>query len=277
MPLVIVCGIPGAGKTVVAKALVEWIASSSTLKTRYITESTVGRTRSIAYQDANEEKITRSALRAAAETALNHETIVILDAINDIKGVRYELFCKAKAENTTYCLLYVDVSLDTALNRNALRQDRFEADIIRAIAQRFEVPNEQHRWDRPLFHIALKDGNVLDLVPFKSIVNAIHNGKRVKAGSATKAPPRASMSFVSELDRITLEIVDLILASQQDGQVGGEIILPNVGKSLSLNQIIPAVELRRHRRQFLSIQKAHPCTTSEIATRFVDFLRQQIN
>lgn len=50
MPLVIVCGIPGAGKTVVAKALVEWIASSSTLKTRYITESTVGRTRSIAYQ-----------------------------------------------------------------------------------------------------------------------------------------------------------------------------------------------------------------------------------
>lgn len=25
--------------------------------------------------------------------------------------------------------LYVDVSLDTALNRNALRQDRFEADM----------------------------------------------------------------------------------------------------------------------------------------------------
>nr|CCA23361.1 conserved hypothetical protein [Albugo laibachii Nc14] len=280
MPLVVICGLPGAGKTVIAKALLEWNAPRSTLKTRYITESSVSRNRLTAYRDANEEKITRSALRAAVETALNDETIVLLDAINDIKGVRYELFCKAKAESTTYCLLYVDVSLDVALEQNAAREDRFDADIIEAIAQRFEVPNERNRWDRPLFHIKPsrideKNCDALDSIPFESILNAIQNGNRVKAGSATKAPPRASMSFVPELDRVTLEIIDLILASQQDGQVVGKIHLPNASESVDLNRIVPAAELRRHRLQFLSIQKAHPCTTPELMTRFVEFLRQQ--
>lgn len=55
--------------------------------------------------DAREEKTSRSALRAATEKAVNAKTIVVLDALNYIKGVRYELFCKAKAENTTYCVV----------------------------------------------------------------------------------------------------------------------------------------------------------------------------
>lgn len=49
--------------------------------------------------------MSRGAIRAAVETALDKKTIVVLDALNYIKGSRYELFCKAKAESTTYCVV----------------------------------------------------------------------------------------------------------------------------------------------------------------------------
>jgi protein KTI12 len=59
-------------------------------------------------QDGREEKMTRSALKAAVEQALGGETVVVLDALNYIKGVRYELYCKARAESTTYCVVRLE-------------------------------------------------------------------------------------------------------------------------------------------------------------------------
>lgn len=55
--------------------------------------------------DGRTEKNTRSALKAAVEKSVNATDIVVLDALNYIKGVRYELFCKARAESTTYCVV----------------------------------------------------------------------------------------------------------------------------------------------------------------------------
>nr|CCA23381.1 AlNc14C191G8458 [Albugo laibachii Nc14] len=74
--------------------------------------------------------------------------------------------------------VYVDVSLDVALEQNAAREDRFDADIIEAIAQRFKVPNKRNRWDRPLSHIKPsqideKDIDALDSISFESILYAI--------------------------------------------------------------------------------------------------------
>lgn len=59
-------------------------------------------------QDGRGEKTTRSALKAAVEQALDCETVVVLDALNYIKGVRYELYCKARAESTTYCVVRLE-------------------------------------------------------------------------------------------------------------------------------------------------------------------------
>lgn len=85
--------------------------------------------------DGREEKNSRSALKAAVEKAVNAKTIVVLDALNYIKGVRYELFCKAKAESTTYCVVYVDTPLSLALERNASREDAFDPQLYVCIVR----------------------------------------------------------------------------------------------------------------------------------------------
>lgn len=42
---------------------------------------------------------------ARVKRALSRDTIVILDGMNYIKGVRYQLWCEAKAVATTCCVV----------------------------------------------------------------------------------------------------------------------------------------------------------------------------
>jgi protein KTI12 len=63
------------------------------------------------------------------EQALSSTTIVVIDALNYIKGSRYELFCKARAEQTTYCAVYVDTPLELALERNAMLTEPYDPEL----------------------------------------------------------------------------------------------------------------------------------------------------
>jgi protein KTI12 len=50
-----------------------------------------------------EEKKARGALLSAVERLLNRDTIVIADALNYVKGFRYQLYCVARAVSTPHC------------------------------------------------------------------------------------------------------------------------------------------------------------------------------
>lgn len=53
---------------------------------------------------------------ARAKRALSRDTFVILDGMNYIKGVRYQLWCEAKAVGTTCCVVrFLDISLAGAV------------------------------------------------------------------------------------------------------------------------------------------------------------------
>ena len=55
--------------------------------------------------DAAAEKETRGALRAAVDHALDGHTVVVLDSLNYIKGLRYQLYCTARTEPTQHCVV----------------------------------------------------------------------------------------------------------------------------------------------------------------------------
>lgn len=224
--------------------------------------------------DAREEKNSRSALRAAAEKAVSARTVVVLDALNYIKGVRYELFCKAKAENTTYCVVYVDTPLELALERNASREDAMDPQLIRDLAARFELPVEKNRWDSPLFHIT-PESVASDGLPLEQIADALRFGKVVKAGLATKGAPVAETSFLQELNEITAGVVDALIAQQRDGGLADAFKVPKADKRLQISRNMPTSEIRRHRRQFVKISQGHPCAIAAIGDLFVDYLNQQ--
>ncbi|RQM22641.1 hypothetical protein B5M09_006330 [Aphanomyces astaci] len=71
--------------------------------------------------DSRAEKLTRGSLKSRVDHHLNASCVVILDSLNYIKGCRYELFCMAKENSTTHCVVYVDTPVAISQQRN---QDR---------------------------------------------------------------------------------------------------------------------------------------------------------
>ena len=61
--------------------------------------------RSTAYLDARAEKQLRAAEYSAVKRLLTKDDVVIADGLNYIKGLRYQLFCEAKAALTPSCVV----------------------------------------------------------------------------------------------------------------------------------------------------------------------------
>lgn len=61
--------------------------------------------RSTGYVDARAEKQLRAAEYSAVKRLLTKDDVVIADGLNYIKGLRYQLFCEAKAALTPSCVV----------------------------------------------------------------------------------------------------------------------------------------------------------------------------
>lgn len=77
--------------------------------------------RNFIYLDAREEKKARGALLSAVERSLSKDDIVIADALNYIKGFRYQLYCIARAIGTPHCVVQTGVPVDIAKEWNKSR------------------------------------------------------------------------------------------------------------------------------------------------------------
>lgn len=119
--LVILTGYPCSGLTYRAKQLASLIekaqdelfastepGSPAPLKSRYKVHVVPSHDKShprIVYDHARTEKEARGVAYARAKRVLARDSIVILDGMNYIKGWRYQLWCEAKASNTTCCVV----------------------------------------------------------------------------------------------------------------------------------------------------------------------------
>ena len=130
--LIMISGYPSSGKTYRSKQIISYLekrifslstetlttsaspditASSSASSSRltrlsvvHINDQTLNIPRN-AYALAKTEKDARAALTSAIKRALGKDVIVIADALNYIKGFRYQLFCEAKALGTPSCVV----------------------------------------------------------------------------------------------------------------------------------------------------------------------------
>ncbi|OQR99008.1 hypothetical protein ACHHYP_07435 [Achlya hypogyna] len=289
MPLVTLCGLPGAGKTWLATRLRDHLVGlgKEVVLLSYDSEHLQ---RAQAYQDSRAEKMTRSTMKHRVDVHLSAEKIVILDALNYIKGCRYELFCMAKELSTTHCVVFVDTPLELALERNNQRSgDRFpnELSVVEAIAMRFEKPNAKNRWDAPLLRVAPEDTSGTRIGDcLGEIERAVLHGKAPKAGIATQSKPVVETTFMQELDIVTNEIVDALIAHQREfSDLGGDVRVSRATTPISFQLLLSdyiqvgramaTAELRRHRRQFIKISQLHPFAAALVGNRFADYLNQQ--
>lgn len=139
MPLVLFVGIPSSGKTTCAKSLSIYLENKSKMNVLLINDESLKLDRNEAYKDSYEEKMTRYTIVKASTLSIrllssffhfrglflsevqrniSHQTIVICDSLNYIKGYRYELFCRARDCRTPICVIHIDTPKETAAKWN---------------------------------------------------------------------------------------------------------------------------------------------------------------
>jgi len=100
MPLLLMCGIPGSGKSKRASDIKQYLENTHQKKVVIINEESLQLVKEESYKDPIQEKYTRAFLKSNVEKVIDSETVVILDSLNYIKGYRYELYCLSRTAKT---------------------------------------------------------------------------------------------------------------------------------------------------------------------------------
>ncbi|MCJ1366826.1 hypothetical protein MMC16_005956 [Acarospora aff. strigata] len=272
--LILITGYPSSGKTHRAFQLVAYLQEKITtsllpqvtgLKVHHVSPHSLGLSRQ-AYAEARTEKDARAAEYSAVKRVLGRDTIVVADGLNYIKGYRYQLYCEAKAVQTASCVVHVGTPVEKCreINKRIIEDPAvdggYEEAVFENLVYRYEEPNGMTRWDSPLFTVVYDDPEP----PFEQIWEAIMGsegaGKTVKANLATVKKPAAESDYLYELDKVTQEIVTIILDWQKDhpGEGGGELSLSDLNESIELPASpVSLPQLQRTRRQFISLNRQH--------------------
>ncbi|KAJ3000065.1 hypothetical protein HDV02_000713 [Globomyces sp. JEL0801] len=301
MPLVIVSGLPLAGKTTRSnqlKSLFEnYIANHQTnlRNVIVINDEYLSIDKKTAYDgvlyinNANSEKIARGELltiwliklgnlMSAVERLVSREDIVICDSLNYIKGFRYQLYCIARAMGTPCCSLLCGISKEEALNRN-LQTNTYKHDQCDNLCTRFEEPDGRNRWDAPLFIVISEDASLEDISNKIStdIIDAAILKKPPAPNLSTVVKPLFETNYLTELDKTTSDILDTVIEAQKNGRSGNIKVPKSTAPVVLPSRNITLAELRRIKRQYLHINKMHAqADMNAVGLGFVEYLNTNI-
>lgn len=222
------------------------------LKIHHIDDTRLGLSREV-YAAARSEKDARATLSSAIKRVLDRDTIVVADGMNYIKGFRYQLYCEAKAVQTTNCVVHIGTPADKCreLNELALKSSSsssppsttttsstaeagagaaaekkgYSPSLFENLIFRYEEPNGMNRWDSPLFTIPFEDAEGPYEAIWEALIGSSGQAKIVRQNAATVLKPAAEQGYLYELDKTTSEVIAGITAWLQDhaGEGGGEV------------------------------------------------------
>ncbi|KAJ1861440.1 kti12, chromatin associated [Coemansia sp. RSA 2703] len=276
MPLILMTGYPSSGKSTRAIELKNYLESrlqqpenqGRPLTVHIIDDHSLGFTHA-AYASPRDEKNLRSALLSAVERLVTKTAIVIADAPNYIKGLRYQLYCIAREVATTHCLVHCAISADGAREINQGRgEDAYDPGLFDELIMRYEDPNPAARWDSPLFTLVQHER---DALPGDAIWDALVERKALAPNFATAVKPVAETNYLFELDRVTQDVVASVLDAQKSGVPMSEVVVGSKRVSLP-GRCLTLSEMRRLRMQFTKLNKQVPLKVEAISDAFVDYL-----
>ncbi|XP_047968398.1 protein KTI12 homolog [Salvia hispanica] len=301
MALVVICGQPCSGKSTTAAFLPEALHETECKPSvRIVDESSFHVTRNEGYANMPSEKNLRGVLRSEVDRSLSRDNIIIVDSLNSIKGYRYELWCLARAAGTRYCVVHCDVDETHCRRWNDQRREKSEAcyddKIFEDLVRRFERPDSKNRWDSPLFELwPSRDGiekssaAIMDAVTYltKRVDSKTKDVKVLQPTIATQGARLTEANSLYELDRATLEVMNMIVEAQSraaaaGGPLRGLTLGPGL-PSVDMSRHVGLPELRRLRRTFIkltgqsSLSGPPPPSDADSAKRmFVDYLNREL-
>jgi tRNA uridine 5-carbamoylmethylation protein Kti12 len=146
--LFVLIGLPASGKTTFGQALKKELAGKISFL-EYIDTDIIRTTHfGSVFMPENEEKVRKEASRRLH--LLNKETIaVIVDDMNYYSSMRHEFFQIAKDKNWHYISISLETPLDICLDWNKMRGGTIHNDVIKRVAERFDIPGKKYSWDTP--------------------------------------------------------------------------------------------------------------------------------
>ncbi|CAG8635980.1 22_t:CDS:2, partial [Acaulospora colombiana] len=146
----------------------------------------------------NAEKPQRSALFTALQRNLTKDTIVILDALNYIKGFRYQMYCVAREASAR---VFVAATPDVC---RSWHQEKPDSE--RYKEETYEEPSSMVRWDSPLFTVPWNE----DHLPVEEIWQAITAGVLKPPNAGTTSAPKPPSSALQALETTTASAISKI-------------------------------------------------------------------
>ena len=275
MPLVLITGIPCSGKSKTAKSIKDFLEEKGK-KVILISEDDLlkeqSQDKNIVLNDSLQEKTLRADLKGQVIRDLTKETVVILDALNYIKGYRYELYCASKSVKTTQVTVHCDISPPTSWQWNESRNsDKWSKETFDALVMRYEAPIGTNRWDSPLFLS-------LEAIPLKleAVEAALFDRKPPPPNMSTQVQPLSSTNFLQEFDKSTSAIISAILEAQKLG-LADNLKVPGTDERVTVTRNVTMAELSRTKRQFITYAKSRAIEdVAKLATMFVQYLNSTL-
>lgn len=283
MPLISFSGFPCSGKTTWAKKLAalldEKIQEAKTSNSPghnyniiYHSDETLGISHET-YRESATEKHSRGTQMSAVKRDLSRTTFVILDSLSYIKGFRYQLFCEAKGVVTPHCVVQVMNPLEKCIEWNQIDR-KWDDDLIRQLAMRFEEPKPDTRWDSPLF--TLVSDYDQEILPVNEIWDALVLKRAPPPNAATLVKPTLGNNYLQDLDKKTQEVIGKVIQHQQLTSVGGEVNVEN-GKIEMPSSSVSIAQLQRIRRTFIGLNRMRNVDVDRIVPMFVDYINRSFN
>lgn len=256
MPLIIFTGFPCSGKTTRAKEVQQSLPTAV-----IISCDTLGHSKFICHSSADEEKRCRAAVFAATERALSKDSTVIVDAMNYIKGYRYQLYCLAREIGTPHLVIQCLISHEQVLTRNNRSQVPCGGTLLEELINRYEEPNAQTKWDSPLMTLGPED-----TLPFAEISKILGGGARKPPSLATQiinAP-----ACPTDTDHILQDVCNTLLQSIKS--CDAHCILDN--QRLNLGGW-SASRVQRVRKHFSHMCRLNPVTDKKVLrSLFIEYV-----
>ncbi|PVF99403.1 chromatin associated protein KTI12 [Serendipita vermifera] len=297
MALITISGYPSSGKSRRAAQIKddfeERIKSPSYSgpinKVMIISDDSLGLSRD-GYNDTRAEKPQRSALFTALQRNLTKETVVIVDALNYIKGFRYQMYCVAREAGTRVATVFVAATPDVcrSWHKEKPTGEQYKEETFENLIQRYEEPSSMVRWDSPLFTVPWNEHHM----PVEEIWQAITAGVLKPPNAGTTSAPKPPSSALQALETTTASIISKIVSFQEfNGSNGGTLTLTD-GSVQPIHIQLPArtvtlSELQRLKRQFVTIHKKTitlgatengdvDWSEDGIAAKFADYLGERL-
>lgn len=295
MPLLVVTGYPSSGKSTISKIIKENFQKNSYINVVVVDDFMYEPNNTI--KNFSKEKEHRNMLRSAVQKYLTKDCLVICDSLNYIKGFRYELYCICKQVGTTYALLYCKTSKECCerFNFKKCEELRYSNDLLCDLIKRYEEPNDKNRWDQPLFTICIETENlnISDdlnntflqeylILPLKELYLCLIKNENLKSNITTlELIPKAPVDFLSELNRITQEIIFNLIEKQKNAIMGDYLVIfndnTNKNKKIIFSKTRTLAELNRTRKQFMNYITTHSINNFDlIRSLFIDYLNSKL-